>query len=71
LLFGYIVDYFTSGVLSPEWVKPTAEGGGLFLLLLGFIFLVFQDVSPVIDFASMYFVHIVLTADGRQTRGNK
>jgi hypothetical protein len=26
--------YFpTSGASSPEWVKPTAEGGGLFLLV--------------------------------------
>jgi hypothetical protein len=26
--------FLTSGASSPEWVKPTAEGGGLFLLVV-------------------------------------
>jgi hypothetical protein len=64
LLFGQIVVSFTSGALSPEWVKPTAEGGGFFLLVFVFICSCFQDVELVVDFANMYFAHIAFTADG-------
>jgi hypothetical protein len=34
-------------------------------LCLSFTFPCFQDVKLVFDFASMYFVHIAFTADGR------
>jgi hypothetical protein len=35
----YLVDYFlTSGASSPEWVKPTAEGGGIGFLFVCFCF---------------------------------
>jgi hypothetical protein len=30
---GYLLYFLTSGASSPELVKPTAEGGGLFLLV--------------------------------------
>jgi hypothetical protein len=36
LCFIQIVFFFTSGAPSPEWVKPAAEGGSLFLLFLAF-----------------------------------
>jgi hypothetical protein len=44
------VYFLTSGASSPEWVKPTAEGGGLsllvvFLLYFLFFFFLSQDVK--------------------------
>jgi hypothetical protein len=36
--------FFTSGASSSEWVKPTAEGGGLFLLFLAFYVSLFSTM---------------------------
>jgi hypothetical protein len=35
------VYFLTSGALSPEWVKPTAEGGGLSLLVVFLLYFLF------------------------------
>jgi hypothetical protein len=59
LSFAFTV-IFTSIVpaSSPKWVKTTAEGGGLFLIVFVCYMLPFY-------FASMYFVHIAFSDHGR------
>jgi hypothetical protein len=45
-LWFYLDSYFlTSGASSPEWVKPTAEGGGLFAFLCFYVCLQFTMLS--------------------------
>jgi hypothetical protein len=49
--------FLTSRASSPEWVKPTAEGGGLFLLFFAFMLLcllAFYDFRLLVFVACMY-----------------
>jgi hypothetical protein len=60
--------FLTSGASSPEWVKPTAEGGGLFVAFLCFCVRLLSTML-CIGFcflrACFIFVHIAFMADGR------
>jgi hypothetical protein len=47
--------------LSPEWVKPSAEGGGICFLFMCFCF----AISRFVVYLSFIFVYIANMADGR------
>jgi hypothetical protein len=69
--FFFFFFFLTSGASSPEWVKPTAEGGGLLgIYVLSYLhcFFVILHFCYILGF---YCVHIAIMADGRQTRVNK
>jgi hypothetical protein len=67
-LFGLDCYFLTSGASFPEWAKPTAEGGGLFVAFLCFCVCLLSTML-CIGFcflrACFIFVHIAFMADGR------
>jgi hypothetical protein len=54
--------FLTSGASSLEWVKPTAEGGGICFLFICVCFVLCSFVICVFFFV---FVYIAIMADGR------
>jgi hypothetical protein len=68
--FFFILYYYkTSGASSPEWVKPTAQGGGICFSVHVLLFRNFQFCFMFV--VGFVFVYIAIMAGGRYTRLNK
>jgi hypothetical protein len=65
--FYFVVYFLTSGASSPEWVYPTAEGGGgIGFLFSMFLFRNLELLYVCFCFVFVFvFVHIAIMADGR------
>jgi hypothetical protein len=61
----YFSFFLTSGASSPEWVKPTAEGGGLLGIYALPFFCVVLVILHFCYTLGSYCVHIAIMADGR------
>jgi hypothetical protein len=57
--------FLTSGASSPEWVKPTAEGGGLLVIYFLSYLRCACDFTVLLYVRFLFFVNIGIMADGR------